>query len=83
MYSLMPEKERKYANFGEYFYWAYSNMHMMFYAVQNGLRKYDRTGYVIRAKAFKAYKEGRWKVHDLFDFNAAKVQQNNHCWYCG
>lgn len=39
--------------------------------------------YMIRAKAFKAYKEGRWKIHGLFEFNIEKIKSNNYCWYCG
>lgn len=79
----MPLKERTYANFGEYLYWSYANLQMLHYAVSAGKHKYDRTCYMIRSKAFKAYKEGRWNIHDLLEFNVAKIQQNNYCWYCG
>lgn len=79
----MPSKERIYANFGEYLYWSYANVQMLYYAVSAGKRKYDRMCYMIRAKAFKAYKEGRWNIHDLLQFNVAKIQQNDYCWYCG
>ncbi|MBQ0056705.1 MAG: HNH endonuclease [Bacteroidales bacterium] len=79
----MPTKERTYSNFGEFIYWSYANLQMLHYAVSVGKRKYDRTCYMIRSKAFKAYKEGRWNIHDLLEFNVAKIQQNNYCWYCG
>lgn len=79
----MPSKERTYANFGEYLYWSYANLQMLHYSVSAGKRKYDRMCYMIRAKAFKAYKEKRWNIHDLLEFNVTKIQQNNYCWYCG
>jgi hypothetical protein len=79
----MPGKKRQFANFGEYLYWSYANLQMLHYAVSAEKRKYDRTCYMIRSKAFKAYKEGRWNIHDLLEFNVAKIQQNNYCWYCG
>lgn len=75
--------ERTYANFGEYLYWSYANLQMLHYAVSAWKRKYDRMCYMIRAKAFKAYTEGRWNIHDLLEFNVTKIQQNNFCWYCG
>ncbi len=79
----MPKTERTYANFGETLYWSYANLQMLHYAINAGKREYDRTCYMIRAKAFKAYKEGRWNIHDLLEYNVAKIQQNNYCWYCG
>ena len=79
----MAKKERTYENFGEYLYWSYANLQMLHYAINAGKKKYDRTCFMIRAKAFKAYKEGRWNIHDLLEFNVAKIQQNNYCWYCG
>lgn len=51
----------KFANFGEYLFYAYANVQMLFFAVKSGIPKYNRLCYMIRAKAFKAYKEGRWK----------------------
>lgn len=38
--------------------WSYANLQMLQYAVSVGKLKYDRTCYMIRSKAFKAYKEG-------------------------
>lgn len=45
----------------------------------------DLTGpvFAVRAKAFKAYQEGRWQIHDLLKNNIAKIQNPNVCWYCG
>lgn len=76
-------KQRTYANFGEYLYWSYANLQMLHYALNAGKVKYDRMCYMIRSKAFKAYKEGRWNIHDLLEFNVEKIRQNNYCWYCG
>ena len=79
----MTSKQHTYANFGEYIYWSYANLQMLHYAVTAGKRKYDRMCYMIRSKAFKAYKEGRWNIHDLLEFNVEKIRPNNYCWYCG
>ena len=79
----MTSKQHTYANFGEYIYWSYANLQMLHYAEKAGKRKYDRMCYMIRSKAFKAYKEGRWNIHDLLEFNVEKIRQNNYCWYCG
>lgn len=73
----------KFQNFGEYLYYAYANLQMLYYALSVKKPKYDRTCFMIRAKAFKAYKEGRWSIHDLLQFNVAKIKDNNFCWYCG
>lgn len=72
-----------FSNFGEFLYYAYANLQMLHYCISNGLEKYDRTCYMIRAKAYKAYKEGRWHIHDLLNENVSKIQQNDVCWYCG
>lgn len=73
----------KFGNFGEYLYYAYANLQMLYYALSAKKPKYDRMCFMIRAKAFKAYKEGRWNIHDLLQFNVAKIKNNNFCWYCG
>ena len=73
----------KFANFGEYLFWSYANLQMLCAALNMGKKEYDRSCFMIRAKAFKAYKKGRWKIHDLLEFNVAKIKENNYCWYCG
>ena len=73
----------KFENFGEYLFYSYANLQMLCYAVNAGKKKRDLKCYMIRAKAFKAYKEGRWNIHDLLENNLAKIQCNNYCWYCG
>ena len=77
--SALPE----FANFGEYLFYAYANLQMLIFALNSGKPKYDRTCYMIRAKAFKAYKEGRWEINDLYKNNKWKMQSGNFCWYCG
>jgi hypothetical protein len=79
----MTKKERTYAYFGEYLYWFYANIQMLHYALNNGVQRYNRMCYMIRAKAFKAYKDGLWNIHDLFEFNITKIKHNDYCWYCG
>jgi len=84
--NIIQENEKRYprfATFGELLFWSYANLQMLFVAIKEGKPKYDRLCYMIRAKAFKAYKEGRWNIHDLFEFNIEKIKSNNYCWYCG
>lgn len=59
----------KFANFGEYLFWSYANLQMLCDAINMGKAKYDKSCYMIRTKAFKAYKEGRWQINDLFKNN--------------
>lgn len=73
----------KFRNFGEFLFYSYANLQMLCYALEAKKPKYDRLCYMIRSKAFKAYKEGRWNIHDLMQFNVAKIKNNNFCWYCG
>lgn len=79
----MSKTQRTYNNFGEYLFWAYSNLQMLMYALTSGIEKYGRRCFGLRAKAFKAYKEGRWNIHDLMEMNVSKIKDNNFCWYCG
>lgn len=84
--NIQQKNKKRYpifANFGELLFWSYANLQMLFVATKENRTKYDRMCYMIRAKAFKAYKEGRWKIHDLFEFNIEKIKTNNYCWYCG
>ena len=76
-------RKLQFASFGEYLYWSYANLQMLFVALKEGRRKYDSMCYMIRAKAFKAYKNGCWNIHDLMEFNVAKIRCNDYCWYCG
>lgn len=50
-------KRAKYNNFGELLYYAYANLQMLCYALGSNTPKYDKKCYMIRAKAYKAYKE--------------------------
>jgi len=59
------ERYPRFANFGEMLFWSYANLQMLIAARNMGKAKYDRACYAVRAKAFKAYKEGRWNIHDL------------------
>lgn len=77
-------KQREFANFGEYLYWSYANIQMLFAALSKGIDEYDRRCYMIRSKFFKGYKEGRYNIRDLMQNNIAKLRYDNtHCWYCG
>ena len=73
----------RFTNFGELLFYSYANVQMLCAAISMGKTKYDRSCYMIRAKAFKAYKEGRWNIHDLYENNVAKIKSDSYCWYCG
>lgn len=73
----------KIKNFGEFILFSYANMQMAFVSHSRYKKKtYDTDCYKIRAKAFKAYKEGTWQIHDLLEINVSKMKCNNYCWYC-
>lgn len=75
---------RKYSNWGEYLYWIYANLNMCNAALNAHKEKYDRQSFMIRSMAFKAYKEGRWQIHSLYENNNWKMDWGkNYCWYCG
>ncbi len=85
-FDILHENEKKYpryANFGEILLWSYANLQMVCAAINMGKVKYDRSCYMVRSKAFKAYKEGRWNIHDLLENNIAKLKSDSFCWYCG
>lgn len=75
----MKKSSKKFNNFGEYLYYAYANLQMLSYAQSVHKPTYDKTCFMIRAKAFKAYKQGRWNIHDLMQLNIAKIKDNNFC----
>lgn len=74
---------KRFNNFGEFLFYSYANLQMLSYAITAKKPQYDKTCFMIRSKAFKAYKERRWNIHDLMQFNVAKIRNNNVCWYCG
>lgn len=74
---------RKFESFGQYLHWAYANLQMMDYALSAGKKKFDRSCFSVRSKAYKAYEEGSWHIHDLLENNIAKIQNPDVCWYCG
>lgn len=68
---------------GELLYWSYANLQMMDAAQSMGLTDYNRTCFIIRSKAYKAYKDSVWHIHDLLQENVAKMRSDNtHCAYC-
>lgn len=72
-----------FSTFGERLLWAYANLQMLHYAIGAGKRRYDLSCYMVRSKAYKAYREGRWQIHDLLAENTMKIRCNDRCWYCG
>ena len=55
---------------------------MLIMALNTGRSHFDKTCYMLRAKAFKAYKEDRWNIHDLHINNVWKLKSGDYCWYC-
>lgn len=74
---------QKFSCLGDLLFWSYSNAQMLSMALGRDLSEYDRECFMLRAKAYKAYRDGRWRVHDLSLFNLSKVVNNGVCWYCG
>ena len=72
----------KYETFGENFLWAYSYLQMLGATINMKEDKFTPKSYMVRAKAFKAYKEGKWKIRDMYEINRMKVRTNDTCWYC-
>ena len=72
----------KYETFGENFLWAYSCLQMLGATIYMKEDKFTPKSYMVRAKAFKAYKEGKWKIGDMYEINRMKVRTNDTCWYC-
>ena len=76
--------ERKFNTLAELLYWSYANLQMADAACNMGKSSYDRTCFMIRSKAYKAYCEGRWQISDLYKQQIEKLQESNHaCAYCG
>lgn len=73
----------RFSNFSELLFYSYANLQMLHAALSMNIAQYNRTCYMIRSKAFKAYKEGRWEIHDLFQNNMDKIKCSSYCWYCG
>lgn len=81
---FMPSKPLWLETFGDFIYFAYANMQMLIYAIDSRLSSFDKKCFMIRSKAFKAYREGTWKIHDLHINNVWKIHGGaSYCWYCG
>lgn len=61
--NIQTKRYPKFANFGEYLFWSYANLQMLCAALNMGKAKYDKSCYMIRAKAFKAYDNGLMDKH--------------------
>ena len=79
----MP-KYRTFDSFGDCIFWTYANMNMLNFLIQTGKKTLDRSCFGIRAKAFKSYRDGIWKIHTLYENNNLKIEWGkDKCWYCG
>lgn len=84
MVATSRNTNNKYNNWGEYIYWIYANLNMCNATLNMHKKKYDCQCFMIRSKAFKAYKDRRWQIHSLYENNNCKMDWGkDHCWYCG
>ena len=67
----------RFPTIGENILWAYACWQMFWATYVWGEASFSRKSYMVRAKAFNAYKAGQWHIHDLYENNLA-----NCCWYC-
>lgn len=67
---------------GENILWAYACWQMFWATYVWGEASFSRKSYMVRAKAFNAYKAGQWHIHDLYENNLAKIRSADCCWYC-
>ena len=72
----------RYDSFSDNLYWAYACWQAFWVAAKDGELKFGRKHFMIRAKFFKGYREGKYHATDLYRNNIAKMQSNNMCWYC-
>ena len=78
------QTQKRFKNLEEYIYWIYANLNMCMATLRMHKTHYSQKCYMIRAKAFKAYKDGNWKIHSLYENNNLKMDWGkNNCWYCG
>lgn len=80
---MAAKRYTDFSSFGDLLYYSYANLNMLCYAMQEKKGHYDRSCYMVRSMAYKAYREGRWRIHDLLVNNVAKIVSGNVCWYCG
>lgn len=72
----------RFPTIGENILWAYACWQMFWATYVWGEASFSRKSYMLRAKAFNAYKAGQWHIHDLYENNLAKIRSANCCWYC-
>lgn len=82
-YESLTNIQFRYPLWGDNVLWAYASLQMIGATLASGHQSFDRISYMVRAKAFKAYREGRWNVHDMYRLNKEKIRITDTCWYCG
>ena len=82
-YTAWTEIPFRYPTWGENVLWAYASLQMLGATLGTGEQSFGRRAYMVRAKAYKAYREGRWQVHDMYRLNMEKMRHADVCWYCG
>ena len=78
----MKAPHPKFDTWGDYLNYSYANLNALCYAEAEGIRERNRVFYLIRAKAYKAYREGRWNIHSLYAENREKMLNAGYCYYC-
>lgn len=75
--------KQKIESLKELIYWSYSNLAMTHSAIDKNQAKYGMINYMIRARLFKALKEGRMNMRTIFDDEKIKIHTGTICNYCG
>jgi hypothetical protein len=76
----MKKSSKKFNNFGEYLYYAYANLQMLSYALSVRKPTYDKTCFMIRAKAHGARKHKSLCRHYRFGFSKSNVKEERKSW---
>lgn len=79
----MAKKHPEFKSFRELLFFSYANLQMLCVAKSQHLERYNRQCFMVRSKAYKAYCEGRWDIHNLLVNNIEKIRAGNSCHYCG
>ena len=75
----MAQGQPKRDTVGKHIFWAYATLGCVEAAVVNGMR----VNYGIRARQFKKYINGDWKMRSFFDDVSEALTNADYCCYCG
>jgi len=79
----MAGKQKLPETVGQLLYWSYANLAMAHSAVEEGLERYGRINFMIRARLNKGLCEGTMNVGPILDDERLKMKLPRCCAYCG